>query len=37
MTGITRSVRLRLEAVGHVWRSFWFQPQQMYTLGLHCG
>ena len=34
MTGITRSVRLRLEAVGHVWRSFWFQPQQMYTLGL---
>ncbi|MEB3982869.1 HTTM domain-containing protein [Mycobacterium sp. 663a-19] len=34
MTGIARSVRLRLSAAGRVWQSFWFEPQQMYTLGL---
>ena len=34
MTEITRAVRLRLGAAGDAWRSFWFQPEQMYTLGL---
>ena len=34
MTEIARSVRLRLSAVGKAWQSFWFQPKQMYTLGL---
>ena len=34
MTEIARSVRLRLAAIGRVWQSFWFQPQQMYALGL---
>lgn len=34
MTGIARSVRLRLASVGQSWQSFWFQPQPLYTLGL---
>ncbi len=34
MTEITRAVRLRLGAAGDAWQSFWFQPEQMYTLGL---
>ncbi len=34
MSGITRSVGPHLSAVVHAWQSFWFQPQQMYTLGL---
>ncbi len=34
MTDITHSVGSRLSAVARAWQSFWFQPQQMYTLGL---
>jgi hypothetical protein len=34
MTDITRSVIPRLLVAVRAWQSFWFQPQQMYTLGL---
>jgi hypothetical protein len=34
MTGVARSVRQRLSALALAWQSFWFQPQQMYTLGV---
>ena len=34
MIDVTRAVRHRLADVGQTWRSFWFQPQQMYTLGV---
>jgi hypothetical protein len=34
MTGVTRSVGPHLSAAVHAWQLFWFQPQQMYTLGL---
>src|SRR5262245_61033386 len=33
MNDIVDLVRQRLSASGRAWRSFWFQPQQMYTLG----
>jgi hypothetical protein len=34
MTRLSTTVRDGLAAAGLRWRSFWFQPQQMYTLGL---
>lgn len=34
MTDLGVSVRRGLSAAGQAWQSFWFQPQQMYALGL---
>lgn len=34
MTEIARSVRSQLSAVGKAWQSFWFQPKEMYALGV---
>jgi hypothetical protein len=34
MNRFAQSVRLRVSAVGQAWQFFWFQPQQMYALGL---
>lgn len=34
MTGLTASARRSLASAGRAWQSFWFEPQQMYTLGL---
>jgi hypothetical protein len=34
VTELGVSVRRGLSAAGQAWRSFWFQPQQMYALGL---
>jgi hypothetical protein len=34
MTERTGPVQRRLSAAGRAWQAFWFQPQQMYTLGL---
>jgi len=31
---VIASARQLLSTVGQAWQSFWFQPQQMYTLGL---
>jgi hypothetical protein len=34
MSSVARSIRQRLTGFGQRWQSFWFQPQQMYTLGV---
>lgn len=34
MTENTRYVRRRLAGMVQMWQSFWFEPQQMYVLGL---
>jgi hypothetical protein len=34
VTELGLSIRRGLAAAGRSWRSFWFQPQQMYALGL---
>lgn len=34
MTQLTASARRSLGSAGRTWQSFWFEPQQMYPLGL---
>ncbi len=34
MTGLARCIRPRVAALGLAWRSFWFEPKEMFTLGL---